>query len=341
MYGIIPDYIYRKIAEKGTPEQKERALKSLGFGEKTRELRSRAPRDLKKPKPKKAVKIREVYDAKHSEVLPGIQVLNEGGTPAEQDPDIQRAYDFTGATWDLYNQVYSRNSIDNRGMPIISCVHVGDQMNNAFWDGSEMAFGDGDAEIFQDFTADIDVCAHELTHGVTQYTCNLIYEFQPGALNESISDVFGSCVKQRFLNQTVDQADWYIGENVLIGPYSLRSLSHPGTAYVDHPILGSDPQPADMTGYVKLPLDDDNGGVHLYSSIPSRAFYLTAMTIGGYSWEKAGLIWYRTMTSNVIRPNCSFKTFANSTAKVASVLFGKRSNEYQSIRDAWHTVGVI
>jgi Zn-dependent metalloprotease len=339
---IVPDYILKKIVEKGTPEQKERALRALGIDERTRDKRLRASKEVRKPKPpKKPAKVRIVYDEKNSEVPPGVLVLNEGGKPTESDPDIKRAYDYTGATWDVYSTFYQRNSIDNAGMPIISCVHFGEQWQNACWDGSEMLYGDGDGEIFADFTIDIDVIAHELTHGVTQYTCNLVYEFQPGALNESISDVFGTVVKQWYFKQSVTQADWLIGENVLVGPFSLRSMKAPGTAYVDHPILGTDPQPAEMKYFLKLSMEEDNGGVHLNSGIPNRAFYLSAVGIGGNSWEKAGLIWYKTITQGGLRPTANFKTFANTTIKVASVLYGKKSNEYKAVSDAWHTVGVI
>ena len=145
---------------------------------------------------------------------------------------------------------------------------------------------------FRRFTLAIDVIGHELTHGVTQYTSNLNYSDQPGALNESLSDVFGSLVKQRQRGQTASQADWLIGEGLFtanVKGVALRSLKEPGTAY-DDPVLGRDPQPAHMRDYVHT--SDDDGGIHINSGIPNHAFFLVAAAIGGYAWEKAGRIWY-------------------------------------------------
>src|SRR5262249_22599978 len=154
-------------------------------------------------------------------------------------------------------------------------------------------FGDGDGKVFRRgaFTAAIDVIGHELTHGVTQYTAGLAYHRQSGALNESISDVFGSLVKQYVAKQSVEQADWLIGAGIWGSAFdhtkctALRSMSDPGSAY-DDPRVGKDPQPADMKGYKPLPDDEDHdwGGVHTYSGIPNRAFYLVAKSLGGNAW---------------------------------------------------------
>src|SRR5207247_1511145 len=107
-----------------------------------------------------------------------------------------------------------RNSIDDDGMELNGYVHFGQRYNNALWDGQEMIFGDGDGVRFTDFTGSLDVIGHELAHGVTQYTADLEYALQSGALNESMSDVFGSLIKQWSLGQTVDQADWLIGAEI-------------------------------------------------------------------------------------------------------------------------------
>ena len=159
-----------------------------------------------------------------------------------------------------------------------------------------MVFGDGDGQIFNRFTIAVDVIGHELTHGVTEHESNLMYFGQPGALNEHLSDVFGSLVKQ-YPNETADKADWLIGEGLLaksIKGKALRSMKDPGTAY-DDPLLGKDPQPAHMSDYVRGPAD--NFGVHTNSGSPNRAFYLASTKMGGFAWETAGLIWYETMTS--------------------------------------------
>ena len=146
--------------------------------------------------------------------------------------------------------------------------------DNAFWDGTQMVFGDGDGVIFLPFTRSVDVIGHELAHGVTQYTSGLNYQDQSGALNESVSDVFGVLVKQRLLGQTADQADWLVGAELLapgVNGVALRSMAAPGTAY-DDPRLGKDPQPGHMRDYVDT--TDDNGGVHINSGIPNKAFHV-------------------------------------------------------------------
>jgi Zn-dependent metalloprotease len=163
-------------------------------------------------------------------------------------------------------------------------VHYGSLFNNAFWDGQRMVFGDGDSQIFTDFTGSLDVIGHELTHGVTEFSAGLVYENQPGALNESISDVFGSLVKQWKLGQTVDQADWLIGPEIFtpgVSGDALRSMKNPGQAY-DDPRMGKDPQPDHMSRFKVLPNTraGDNGGVHINSGIPNKAFYLFATKLG-------------------------------------------------------------
>ena len=284
---------------------------------------------------------RTVYDADHLQRLPGTRVRGEHDGPVQGDDEVNEAFDGAGATLDFYYRAYSRNSIDNRGMAVNSSVHFGHEYDNAFWNGKQMVYGDGDGHLFNRFTVDVDIIGHELTHGVTEREAGLVYLNQPGALNESISDVFGSLVKQFQANQTADQADWLIGEHLftaLVHGKAIRSLKEPGSAY-DDPVLGKDPQPADMTHYVRG--TEDNGGVHVNSGIPNHAFYLAATAIGGHAWERAGLIWYTTLRSPVITPRTRFAGFANVSIKVARRLFGARSAEVGAVRDAWHAVGVL
>lgn len=189
------------------------------------------------------------------------------------DPAVNQAYDGLGRTWELYLTAYQRDSLDNKGLPLVASVHYGTNFDNAFWDGQQMVFGDGDGTVFVGFTHALDVIGHELTHGVTQYTAGLTYVGQSGALNESVSDCFGSLVKQLSLGQTAAQADWLIGAALFtpaVKGVALRSMKAPGTAF-DDPVLGKDPQPADMDGYVELPHDQahDNGGVPTNSGSPT------------------------------------------------------------------------
>ena len=148
---------------------------------------------------------REISTARNAERLPGTVVRREGDA-ATGDLAADEAYDGFGATWTLFHDVYGRNSIDGAGMTLAGSVHYGRGYDNAFWNGERMVFGDGDGEVFQRFTASVSVIGHELTHGVTQYTANLTYQGQSGALNESVSDVFGALVEQHLFSQTVEQA---------------------------------------------------------------------------------------------------------------------------------------
>ena len=158
--------------------------------------------------------MRAIHDAEHGTTLPGTLVRSEGD-PDTGDQAVTEAYDGLGDTWQLWQQAYGRNSLDGKGLPLVASVHFGTNYDNAFWDGTQMVFGDGDGVIFLPFTRSVDVIGHELAHGVTQYTSGLNYQDQSGALNESVSDVFGVLVKQRLLGQTADQADWLIGAELL------------------------------------------------------------------------------------------------------------------------------
>lgn len=282
---------------------------------------------------------RLVYDAGHAETLPGNLVRSEGDPPVG-DADLDNVYDNAGAVWDFYNSQFGRNSIDNQGMAIIQTAHFGSGYQNAFWDGKQMIYGDGDGNIFDSFALDIDIAGHEMTHGVVQYECNLDYINQSGALNESLADIFGIMIKQKVLNQDVIESNWLIGENTLRGDnYAIRSLKAPGTAYINHPDLGDDPQPAHMSNYFQGRFD--NGGVHLNSGIPNHAFYLAAFNIGGYAWDKAGQIWYNAMCNKTLVPtNATFADFKNATIEESSKLYGSNSTTTLAVVNAWNSVGV-
>jgi Zn-dependent metalloprotease len=281
---------------------------------------------------------RTIYDTNHTQDLPGAKVREEGSEPGA-DATVNRAYAGLGATFELYLKAYGRHSIDDDGLPLNATVHYDKDYDNAFWNGEQMVFGDGDNEIFLDFTIPVDVIGHELTHGVTQYSANLEYFGQSGALNESVSDVFGSLIKQYSLGQSAEQADWLIGAGLLapkVTGTALRSMKAPGTAY-DDDVLGKDPQPATMDGYVRT--GRDNGGVHINSGIPNHAFYLVATAIGGQSWERAGQIWYDVLTGGELKTDAQFADFAELTVKAARSRYGA-GDELQAVQKAWEQVGV-
>ncbi|MBI4304550.1 MAG: M4 family metallopeptidase [Chloroflexi bacterium] len=342
---IIPPHVLRQIAERGSSRQREKALRTMSQAEEMRLFReSLAPSTPSIAAAVSGLKQRAIYDAGNGSTLPGRLVRSEGDL-ATGDPATDEAYDGSGATFDLYYQVYGRNSIDGAGLRLDSSVHYMKGYDNAFWNGKQMVYGDGDEDLpeserlFNRFTVSIDVIGHELTHGVTQHEAALAYRDQPGALNESLSDVFGSLVKQRARNQSAADADWLIGEGLFtsnVNGQGIRSMKAPGTAY-DDPVLGKDPQPAHMRDYQKV--NYDNGGVHINSGIPNHAFYLAAMQIGGNAWEKAGLTWYITLRDK-LQARSDFQDAAQLTYQVAGEHFGTGSAEQQAVRAGWEGVGL-
>ncbi|HYQ91956.1 MAG TPA: M4 family metallopeptidase [Candidatus Competibacteraceae bacterium] len=347
IFCILPPHILQAIANHGTPQQRAMALQTLGTDHTVRSLRAMAlqavPAARRHPRISavtEAQKHRTIYNAQHTETLPGTVVRTEGAAPSD-DPAVDEAYDGLGATFDFYWEIFERNSIDDEGMPLDATVHFGQGYDNAFFDGQRMVFGDGDGDLFTRFTISVDVIGHELTHGVTQDEAGLTYFGQPGALNESMSDVFGSLIKQFALKQTADKADWLIGAGLFttkVQGVALRSMKAPGTAYND-PVLGKDPQPAHMKDFVNT--SQDNGGVHINSGIPNHAFYLVATQLGGHAWEKAGPIWYETLRDPRLRSNSSFSTFARLTANVARRLYGSNGTEEKAVRESWKQVGIV
>lgn len=342
---IVPPYLLARLAELQDPAHQAAAAaarRALVQLDPIHSARAEAPSDSPR-RPGTAVVLalrRTIADAGGSESLPGKTVRREGDTPTG-DAAVDEAYDGLGATYALFDEEYGRSSMDDAGLPLEATVHYGDRYDNAFWDGTRMVFGDGDGEIFGRFTASLTVIGHELAHGFTQYTSNLRYQGQSGALNESISDVFGVLVEQRLLGQSADEASWLVGEGIFtdqVEGRALRSLKAPGTAY-DDDVLGKDPQPATMADYVET--TSDNGGVHINSGIPNHAFYIAATRLGGNAWEAAGQIWYDSATGGQVLVDCDFTQFAQVTVDAARRRFGDGSAEVEAVRYAWKEVGVL
>lgn len=334
---ILPEYIHKQIVDNGTDDQKRRAFQNLIMTEQLRGVRSIAGGLYVMFATSQKLN-RSIFTAKSRQRLPGYLVRREG-EPSNGHTEVDEAYNYSGDTYNFFNQIFERDSIDNSGMRLDSTVHFSYNYNNAFWNGTQMVFGDGDGELFNRFTICIDVTAHELTHGITQYEADLEYHDQSGALNESFSDVMGSLVKQYRLQETVDEADWLIGAGLftpIIKGQGLRSMKEPGTAY-DDPVIGKDPQPAHMDHYIIT--QSDNGGVHINSGIPNRAFYLTAMELGGYAWERAGKIWYTTLRDR-LRELSSFQDAANLTYSEAGNMYGLGSAEQIATAKGWKGVGI-
>jgi len=344
---ILPPFLLQEINKNGTPEQQERARQNLINTQHLRVQRAATSGETGFVSTDDAytiVKERLVYDAEFGSILPGILVRGEGDPPTE-DPAVNEAYDGAGATYDLFKDAYGRNSIDDRGLVIESSVHFRVGYDNAFWNGRQMIYGDGDEDLPEDqrlfnrFTIAPDVIAHELTHGITQYEAGLMYRDQPGALNESISDVFGMLCKQHMHGQTAEESDWLIGKGLFtsnVNGRAIRSLKEPGSAY-DDPVIGKDIQPGHMNDYVQT--REDSGGVHINSGIPNHAFYVMSVELGGYAWETTGRIWYVTLTDK-LSGDSDFQDAATLTYVTAGRLFGQGSIEQKAVRFGWSEVGI-
>jgi Zn-dependent metalloprotease len=342
-HTILPPYLFDRLARSGDRELRALALDTLAIDHTLRIRRS--DRTPPVPAAREAASTpgrprRTVYDVHNAESGTGGTLVRSEGGPATGDAAADEAYDGLGDTYDLYWKVFQRDSIDGAGLPLVAWVHYGADYDNAFWDGTRMVFGDGDGRLFLRFTGSLDVIGHELTHGVTASEIALEYTGQSGALNESVSDVFGSLVKQHALGQSASEADWLIGADLLapgIDGVALRSMKAPGTAY-DDPLLGKDPQPATMDGYVTTA--KDSGGVHTNSGIPNHAFYLLATALGGNAWDRAGHVWYGALTDRSVPKRATFSRFAQATVAAAHALEPEADDLADAVTSAWSGVGV-
>lgn len=346
-HAIVPPYLLARIAAVQEPawaHAAQAAQATLRLPRPYRPVRSRIRLSIEEPGTLvfegAPAPDRTISDAQQREELPGVRVRGEDDPPTG-DTAVDEAFDGLGATFDFFWDAFARNGIDGLGGPLLASVHYGRDYDNAFWNGERMVFGDGDGEVFVGFTGSLSVIAHELAHGVTEFAGGLEYQGQSGALNESMSDVFGALTEQHRAGQSADAASWLIGEGIFtdaVQGRALRSMAAPGSAY-DDDVLGRDPQPAHMDDYVDTP--DDNGGVHINSGIPNHAFYLTARLLGGRAWERAGLVWYRTLTSGSLSPTTDFAAFAAATLSTAEAEYGEDSEVLDAVRRGWIGVGVM
>ena len=340
--GVIPPHMLSGVAERANDTRGNDARATI---EHMREVATGCARTFiaapaaVAPKTASRNKRRRVYDAQNKYRLPGRLARSEH-KPRSRDVEVNEAYDGSGATYDFFARLFGRNSIDGRGMHLDSTVHYGVGFENAMWNGQQIVYGEGDGRIFDRFTASLDVIAHELTHGITQYSAALGYSGQTGALNEHLSDAFGIMVKQYTLGESAEESDWLIGSELFgseVNGIAIRSMAAPGTAY-DDAILGRDPQPSHMRDYVDT--DEDNGGVHINSGIPNHAFFLAARAIGGKTWQVLGRIWYVAMTTR-LQADDDFNAFAGATVDVAGDLFGRGGLVQRAIGKAWRDVGLV
>ncbi len=340
LHCILPPYVLDHMAQSDDPKVRKLAVEAIARSATLRATRvaladfptvaSLAVPDTRKN--------RVVYDNKNngSSFLPG-KIVRREGDPKSKDPAVNEAYDHAGTTWDFYKKVFDRNSLDDQGMTLVSSVHMGSRYNNAFWNGRQMAYGDGDGQIFIRFTKSLDVVGHELTHGVVTFTADLEYLNESGALNEHFADVFGSLVKQWKKKQKADKADWLIGPDIMGPATTARALRtfKDEKAFVNDSWLGTDPQPKHLADKYKG--TSDSGGVHINSGIPNHAFYLVARALGGYAWERAGKIWFGTLKA--LSPTSQFADMVAMSVQTAGGLYGAGSTEEKAVAKAWKDVG--
>lgn len=282
---------------------------------------------------------RSVYDMQNSDnqtKLPGTLVRSEG-EPQSGDPEVDNAYTNAGVCYDFYMKKFDRDSFDNKGSEMISSVHFGVDYNNAFWTGDQMVYGDGDGITFANFSSDLSVVCHELTHAVVQYTAGLRYWKESGALNEAFADMMGASADIFHHGDCIWAQQWQIGyETYLAGP-ALRFMNNPrldGRSY--------DYYPERYMGF------QDVGGVHSNSGIGNLAYVLAAQGgvhprqktsnwVQGIGLEAAEQVFYSALSNYMMRTT-NFEGARIATETAANVLYN--SDVEYSISNAWYAVGV-
>jgi Zn-dependent metalloprotease len=277
---------------------------------------------------------RLVYDSQN-QAKKKLKLVRKDSDKPVADVDVNAAFDNAGIVKAYFKEALAWDSVDGEALDIICNVHYLTRYNNAFWDGEQMTFGDGDGVNFSGFARSLDVTGHELAHGVVQYVSGLVYKGQSGALNEHYADVFGSAVKQWHLKQDAKSADWLIGDTCMIGSFkgkAIRSMKNPADTTV---VMMA--QPDSMDKIYKG--TSDNGGVHINSGIPNKAFYLVSLDIGT---QVAALIWFDALKN--LRPTAKFPNFYKAlTVSALKLVKDKKVPEscLISIDKAFKTVGII
>lgn len=260
-----------------------------------------------------------------------VQIL-EADSFFNEDLAANSAHWASEMTYDYYQQVHGRNSYDNNGAAMFSYVHWGNGIANAMWTGSAMVYGDGDGSTGPFTTAEI--CGHEITHAVTQYTANLNYENESGGLNEAFSDIFGSMVNF-FATDTIN---WLIG---LQTGSAFRNMHNPKQYQ----------NPDTYKGQYWYAGTSDNGGVHTNSGVANYWFSLivsgdTGTNDIGYHYnvipigpQKSQLIAYRAL-STYLTPTSQYIDAYQATVHAANDIYGECSTEAQTVAAAWAAVGV-
>ncbi len=332
-HGFLPPYLtakadeYAKAHKIEAPQTVAPALPGLDF--------PLFPLDTPKPANEESYVL--IYDARGGTYVPGYRARFEHGDKSK-DASANKAFDLQVEMRSFLKKIFNRESIDNKNADLVGTIHYGWHVNNAFWNGHQMIYGDGDGIFFNSFLTE-DIVGHEMFHAVSDNECGLTYQGQSGALDEHLSDVFGVLLRQWRNNASVDKDSWLLGAELFtdrVNGRALRDMRYPGTAYND-PFFGKDEQAAHMKDYVYTDDDDDNGGVHYNSGIPNRAFALFATAVGGKAWKVPGHVWYEVVTSGNLPKDCDFQTFANATLQAC---IRQSPQDVPKLVKAWAAVGI-
>lgn len=282
-------------------------------------------------------KYRKVYSAGNALTLPGTLLFLEGGSSA--DLDASKAYEYSGNAYDYFSSRHSRDSWNGSGGDVVSSVHYGNNHNDAFWNGSQLAFGDGDGSRYTGLARALDVVAHELTHGVTQSTANLTYANESGALNEAMSDIFGSATEAYVRGESSNT--WKVGEDAFTPGTSGDALR-----YMSNPTQDGDSKDYYPERYLGTA---DNGGVHWNSGIANLAFYLlseggthprgkTSVVVPSVGNVAAEKIFYKALKT-YMTSSTNFLGAREATMQASSALYGPCSSQTSAVKAAWNAVG--
>ncbi|GGI15793.1 bacillolysin [Gottfriedia solisilvae] len=284
----------------------------------------------------------------------GFEVETKSSTNFFYDPAAVSAHINADKVNKYYQTVHKRNSLDGKGMPLISTVHIGSKWNNAAWNGKQMLYGDGDGLTLGSLSGGLDVAGHEMTHGVISNTANLTYQDESGAINESLADIFGALAEMNAAGAT-SPSEWEMGEDIYTptreGDGGLRSLSDPSSKRLN-PIYGLKNNVYPSIYQDRYLGTEDKGGVHINSSINNKAAYLvseggthngvTVTKLGRLTTEK---IYYRALTM-YLTPSSGFKDMRNAAIQAARDLYpdnkttGAPSTQTKAVIAAYDAVGV-
>ncbi|HSV37005.1 MAG TPA: M4 family metallopeptidase [Ramlibacter sp.] len=347
-YGCIcfavPKKLLRQLADDADDDDHRDLLRGhLAHSSQLRAQRAVLTRERPLSKPGRQLLHRQVFDAQGRTFLPG-RLLRDEDDPPTSDKEANLAYENVGIALQFFKSVLGRDSVDGKGMRVDASVHYGYRFTNAMWTGEQMIIGDGDGRDVKGLAHSLGIIAHEFAHGVTQHLVRgglgvVQVTGQPptlkgeaGALNESFSDVCASMIKQWHANQAVSQADWLVGEDILLpkAGKAIRSLKDPGNSRLTWRL---DDQIRDYKRY--KPTDE----AHKASGIANHAFYLAALRLGGHSWETLGPVWLKGFDK--LRARATFLDAAHATLDAAVALHGKASPTHDAVKAGWKKVNVL